>query len=303
MTVTQFDIANDLTDVTDLLTRTLTYDVITNDLVRQHTVRDVDYDPALTLVARDGETLVGFMQAVTRPVTFEGGVPTGALKWWAVHPAYEGKGVATALLEQVESLMRGRVESVIVINTGPGYYQSGLDPRYTRAHVWLLYNGYSHVGATVNLIADLKGRSWDTSEGEVALEMNGVSVRRATEDDQKIARTFMEAKFPGDWPNEVDKCFKNDPISLHIAVSDGKVVGFAGFDTVNIGLPWFGPMGTVKSARGQGIGEILLKRCMADQLKQGHPKSIIPWVGPIPFYNKHTGATVDRIFWTYSKTL
>jgi hypothetical protein len=62
-------------------------------------------------------------------------------------------------------------------------------------------------------------------------------------------------------------------------------------------------MGTAESARRHGIGAVLLKRCLADQLAAGLTSSEIGWVGPHRFYSRAVGARFSRIFWLYRKTL
>ncbi len=60
-------------------------------------------------------------------------------------------------------------------------------------------------------------------------------------------------------------------------------------------------MGTIPAAEGQGLGRILLWRCLRDQKAQGHPTAIIPWVGPIDFYTRYASAQITRIFDRYAK--
>ena len=96
--------------------------------------------------------------------------------------------------------------------------------------------------------------------------------------------------------------FDNTPISLHLAFLDGELGAFSAYDLNNKTMAAFGPMGTKPVFRGKGVGAILLKRCLDDQKKQGHAQSVIPWVGPIPFYARTVNARIDRIFWRYQKT-
>jgi GNAT superfamily N-acetyltransferase len=100
---------------------------------------------------------------------------------------------------------------------------------------------------------------------------------------------------------EVQQAFCNQPISVHIAFREGTphnghVVGFAAYDANNRGTGWFGPMGTEPEYRGQGLGRVLLLRCLGDLHAQGRSWSTIPWVGPVGFYQQHAAAELDRTF-------
>ena len=97
--------------------------------------------------------------------------------------------------------------------------------------------------------------------------------------------------------------FNSDPIAIHVALVAGEVQAFSGHNGNNIGMGWFGPMGTDPSLRGKGIGEVLLKRCLQDMKDWGLKTSIIPWVGPIGFYAHFANAVISRVFWRFEKRL
>ena len=113
---------------------------------------------------------------------------------------------------------------------------------------------------------------------------------------------IVAAHWPA-WRGEVTNALRNDPISLHLALDPEGVLGFAAYDTNNLGMGWFGPMGTVPAAEGQGLGRVLLWRCLRDQKAQGHAAAIIPWVGPIAFYRRYAGARIARRFDRYAKRM
>jgi hypothetical protein len=113
---------------------------------------------------------------------------------------------------------------------------------------------------------------------------------------------WTEKNFKG-WISEVSNSFANDPVSLHIALIEEEIIAFSAYESNNRGTGWFGPMGTSEAARGKGVGGILLLRCMKDLKNLGFEKSIIPWVGPIPFYMHYVNSKVKRVFWRYEKLL
>jgi predicted N-acetyltransferase YhbS len=62
-------------------------------------------------------------------------------------------------------------------------------------------------------------------------------------------------------------------------------------------------MGTAPNAQGQGIGGVLLRRCLGDLRAAGYGEAQIGWVGPVPFYSGAVGAYIDRVFFLYRKEL
>jgi len=290
----------DIETVAALLDTRLVHDHVTAEWVREKTFGDPDYDGDCTLCGIESGRLVGFAQGIVRDVD---GALQGWIKWFAIALDAERRGVATALFERIEGLMRRRgVQKVGIANSPPNYTMPGLDPRYTAAYVFLAGRGYRRVGDAFNMKCDLQAHAWDTSADEERLLAEGIAVRRAERTDLPAAMDHTRTHFPG-WSREVAACFIRSPISLHIALEGGKVVGFAAYDANNLGMGWFGPMGTDPAYRRKGIGKVLLWRCLADQRKQGYREAIIPWVGPLAFYWRHCGAVVSRVFWKMEKEL
>ncbi len=290
----------DVKTVAALLDSRLPLDTVTSDWVREKTFDDPDYDGEMTLCALDGAELVGFAQGIVRDVD---GQTRGWVKWFATAAKHERRGVMTALFDRIEGLMQRRgVKRVGVANSPPNYTWPGLDPRYTAAYVFLEGRAYRRTGMAFNMTCDLTTRDWSTGEDESLLASRGLSVRRARREDLHPVLEHLREHFPH-WAGEVATCFRRDPISLHVAADGPKVVGFAAYDANNLGMAWFGPMGTDPAYRRMGIGKVLLWRCLADQRKQGYRLAIIPWVGPLAFYYRHCGAVVDRMFWQMEREL
>jgi predicted N-acetyltransferase YhbS len=152
------------------------------------------------------------------------------------------------------------------------------------------------------LTVDLTQNDFATAEPEARLTARGITVRRAESGDSQAVLAVVQTHWPI-WHAEVTHALSNDPISLHLALQQGRILGFAAYDTNNLGTGWFGPMGTVPAAEGQGLGRVLLWRCLRDQKAQGHATAVIPWVGPIDFYTRYAGARIARIFDRYAKRI
>ena len=277
----------------------LPYDPLTRELLREKTLGDRDFDPDLTLILEDNGEIVGFGQGLVRP-WYEPGV--GWIKLFAIQPG-RYLDVGPELLRPLEEGLKNKgAEFVQVFDSAPNYLMPGIDPRYTEMLVFFQRAGYTRYDDTSNMDAPLEGASFDTSEREAKLRESGIEVKRADLADRERVLEFVREKFI-QWVPEVDATFENDPVSLHVALVDGRVVAFSAYDANNRGTGWFGPMGTDPSLRGKGVGAVLYLRCLRDIQNQGHKKAIIPWVGPIAFYFRTSGAVVSRVFWQYRKEL
>ena len=150
----------------------------------------------------------------------------------------------------------------------------------------------------MNLIGDLSER-FDTADEEQRLREAGIEVRRATPKDNTLLDAFFEKDFGAGWRLEVSLAMRNDPPALHLALRDDEIIAFSAHSTQNREWGFFGPMGTTPAARGLGLGRVLLWHCLNDMHDAGHPITVIPWVGPIAFYQQWAGCRVERVFWRY----
>jgi predicted N-acetyltransferase YhbS len=221
-----------------------------------------------------------------------------------VDPPSRRKGVGSALLRALEErlVVRGLSE-VTVMDCPQNYFMPGVDFRHTEAYCFLLKHGYQRMHENHNLLCDISADMWPEVPGQIsALAAEGIEIRRARRGDEAPIHEFIGNHWPG-WHDEVDGAYLNAPVSLHIALAEGRTVGFAGYQGNNRSLNWFGPMGTEPQLRGKGIGGILLRLCLLDLARQGWRTAIIPWVGPTRFYARYCGAKLDRCFWAYKKEL
>ncbi len=277
----------------------LPYDPMTENLLSEKLAGDRDFDPELTLVLEEDGKVVGFGQGLVRP-WYEPGL--GWIKLFAIESG-RYLDVGTALLSPLEEGLHARgAKAVQIFDSAPNYLMPGIDPRYTEMLVFFERQGYARYDDTSNMDAPLEHADFDTSARENKLRKIGIEVRRATPEDRDNVQDFVREKFI-QWVPEVDATFENRPVSLHIALVDNRVVAFSAYDANNRGTGWFGPMGTDPSLRGKGVGAVLYLRCLRDLKNQGHKKAIIPWVGPIAFYFRTSGAVVSRVFWQYRKEL
>ena len=123
-----------------------------------------------------------------------------------------------------------------------------------------------------------------------SLRAQGVIVRRAHPFEMTKIRDFIEKYFSVGWADEVAPCYSRQPISLFIAIREGKVVGFAASEATMRGF--FGPTGVMESERGKDIGKALLLACLNGMRETGYAYGIIGGVGPAEFYAKACGAVL-----------
>jgi mycothiol synthase len=284
-------------------------DPISETLLTENIWEDVDFDPSLALVALEGDRVIGFTVGVVRlgaPVTQNIGSENqrkGFVKMIVVHPGGRRIGVGSALLNRLENVLaEAGCASVRLGESAPNYLMPGLDIRYTPAMLFFENHGYTRFGETYNLSVDLSDSRFETVSTEKTLTEGGLTVRRAEVNDTGVIKNFLAIHWPA-WQAEVQACFSNAPISLHLAFDGNALLGFSAYEGNNRGTGWFGPMGTAKEARGRGIGGLLLKRCLADMKSIGFPEAVIPWVGPIGFYSNEVGARISRVFYRYEKQL
>lgn len=269
-------------------------------LVREKTIGARDHDPDLGLAWEEDGRVVGFAQGVIAGEL--DGRTKGAVRIFCVNLAFRRRGIASALFDELETRLKSRGAGVITMLDVPANYLTpGIDFRYTEAYCFLLQRGYTVFRENHNMRCSLDVKAWPDLDDEVAkLADDGLEIRRATPQDRDALVTLLQQEWKG-WIPEVTSALDNQPSGVHICLKAGEVLAFSGFQGNNKSLPFFGPMGTSPRLRGRGVGGILLRLCLRDLARQGWNYAIIPWVGPVAFYNRYCGAWLDRCFWAYKK--
>ncbi len=299
MIIKQFE-EKELDALLELFNVSMPRDRFTKELLIENVIEDMVENPELCLSVYKDDKMVTFAMGVIRHRENE---DVGYIKFICTHPDYRRQGIAKELYSRIEKGIReNNVEKIRLIESWPNYYMPGIDPFYTEAVAFFERLGYVKVGDAANLICDLESQDFDTSDNEEKVRANGIEIRRAEESDFDAMMTWANDNFKA-WRFEINNTFKNDPISLHIALLNGEVIAFSAHESNNPGLGWFGPVGTTEAARGKGVGGILLKRCLHDMKESGYKKAIIPWVANIPFYMHYINSKVNRVFWRYEKKL
>lgn len=257
--------------------------------------------PTVRLVAADPAGMpVGVVFASVR----DDDSTVGHLDLVAVAPPARRQGLARGLVGTAEQVLAGYgVREVRIAGNDPCYAWPGIDVRYTPAVCAATALGYARDGTAWNMTVDLSGPV-DPGGAEVRLPAAGIILRRAGADDVERLATFAREHFTVGWSWEVRESVLRGDGSVagcHIALRAGQLLGFAAYGALRPSL--FGPMGTVPAARGGGIGEALLRRCLRDQRDAGLATAQIGWAGPVAFYSRTVGARIERVFLLYRKQL
>ncbi|MBO6576532.1 MAG: GNAT family N-acetyltransferase [Rhodothermales bacterium] len=254
------------------------FDVLTPALLEEKVWQDPGLEESRTVVAREGEAVLGFAQAVSRPA-FD------VLKSVVVRPEWRRKGIGSRLAHRV---LAGWSREIRVAESAPNYLTPGLDVRDEGSQAFLETLGFREFGRTVNLRVDLGNLP---RAGNVP----GFRLARAQPSDRAAVLELIERIWPA-WRGEVEAALRRSLPGLFLAWTGDAVAAFSAHDANNRGTGWFGPMGTDPDHRGRGLGRELLVRSLLDLRRGGQEQAVIPWVGPIEFYADAVGARVDRRF-------
>ncbi len=284
----------------DLCRRTLPLDTFSLALLRRRIFQEPNDDPAYRLSAWDAGRLAGVMLGSTRE-TSAGRV--GALLLFATDSAYRRRGLASALLAELEGRLRAEgIARLRAGNTAPNYFWPGLDVRYTPAFCLLQRHGFQRVGDAVNMEVDLLARDWDTATEERRLAQDGFTVRRLLPADREAFDPWLGAQWGPTWRWEALATYENRPTSTFVALAEGRICAFASYNA-SCFEHTFGPTGTEPAMQRRGLGRVLFQRCMRDLRDLGHRMCEIGWTGPIAFYARVADAAINRVFWFLEKEL
>lgn len=269
----------------DALARTIAAEVpelrLDSRYLARNLFEDPDAEPALLLAGFKGSRLAGVAASVRRG-------ETAHLKLLVVDPSARRRGLGTRLLaETLERLAQAGVDRVETDGAAPCYLLPGLPVRCSDGRRLLEKSGFEAVEERSSWTVGLQGLDLATENKERALVAGGIAVRRAEATDRDLIFSEVTRLFTREWAVEAAWTVLERTPKVHVALRGGSLVGFAcaGVWAANA----FGPMGTSAAEQGRGVGEVLLKRSLADLRAAGEENALISWVGPLDFYRSKVG--------------
>ncbi|WP_020520684.1 GNAT family N-acetyltransferase [Catelliglobosispora koreensis] len=248
-------------------------------------------DPIAVITRFDGDTLIGAAVASSGHKD----ATAAHLDLLLVDPAHQRQGIATSMLEELETKVTGYAK-IVVRGNAPDYAWPGVDVRYTPAICTLQKLGYVHDTTAWNMSAPLPV---PVAAKDRPLPPD-IVVRRAAKEDLSALLPVVLGEWGQAWVTEIERSVLGAG-GVHLAIRGNEPVAFAAWGGCH--PSYFGPMGTLPSAGGLGLGSILLRRCLDDQAALGLSKAQIGWVGPVPFYSSACGAFIERVFFLFAKPL
>jgi GNAT superfamily N-acetyltransferase len=128
----------------------------------------------------------------------------------------------------------------------------------------------------------------DTKPEIDSLSAIKIHVHRALAAEKNIVVGWTQKQFGDGWSAECELSFSLNPIGCMIAVSEGKLVGFACHDCTC--KNFFGPIGIDPAFRKKGVGRALLKSSLEAMAQAGFAYAIIGDSGATEFFEKCVGA-------------
>lgn len=290
---------DDAPAILDIWQQSTTTDPLTHSLLKEKAWEDPDFRSEWTVLAEHRGQVVAMALAVVRKRSH----PRGHLKLLAVAPFCRRQKIGSLMLRRMEEqLLAHGCATARLDEAAPNYLNPGVDTDNEIALAFFRHHGYREIGVAVHQRVELAARNWSQAACQVQPVDAKIQIRRAEADDLVPVKEWLGQTWPA-WIDEVAQAFRNDPISVHLAFHESAVMGFAAYDANNRGLGWFGPMGTDARFQGHGVGRALLYRCLHDQWQQGYEHAIIPWVGPVDFYQRTCNAVMWRSFRRMEKPL
>ena len=119
---------------------------------------------------------------------------------------------------------------------------------------------------------------------------DGYTIRPVAAHEVSAVAAWVSDTFSAGWADEFRCGAYASPVGVHVAETEGKVVGFSCHDVAAPGL--FGPTGVDAGHRGKGLGLALLFAALDALVAKGYAYAVIGWAGPVSFYERAVGAVV-----------
>lgn len=281
----------DIEDLAGLLARSCPRDHLSAGTLRRILTGDPGARPELLGKVLDGGRMVGAVAGCVRTGDLgnpcaDRGALAGFVKLLVVDPAFRGRGIGRRLLSRLEAaLLALGVRDVFLDGATPYYLRPGLAAENRVGRDFFLARGYEIIEQRRSLVASLADVDPSTGADEERLRLDGFQIRRALAEDTDSLACQVESLFCAEWAVEARLAIAGDGAGLHVALRQGRLAAFAAHGVS--GPEIFGPMGTAPAHRRKGLGSVLLRRALGEQIAVGLDRVVISWIGPEGFYRRH----------------
>jgi GNAT superfamily N-acetyltransferase len=122
-----------------------------------------------------------------------------------------------------------------------------------------------------------------------SLHKTGLAVHQAMASEKYRVIEWVQALFGDGWAAECDVAFSRQPIACTVGVADGRIVGFACYDSTY--RNFLGPIGVDPDYRQKGLGRAILLVTLQAMANAGYAYAIVGGAGPTLFFETCAGAT------------
>jgi len=264
--------------------RALPLDPVDQATFRRKVLLDPNFDPGWLLVADVAGDVVGFSLCLIRRVPLERGDLEPARGWIAalgVDPAWRSRGIGALLLDRSLALFReASRQEVLLAPYTPNYFVPGVDEvHYADGLAFLRQRGFEVVSRPLSMDANLVklDLSW-LPEREARLGRDGVAVRLLLPCEIPALFGLLQTHMPGDWVRHAREVLTDATKGLAgydqftVALHAEEIVGYCQFEGDH-----FGPFGVRDELQGQGIGTVLLARCLQTMRQKGLHNAWVLW--------------------------
>lgn len=279
--------SRDLEGLVALWNRGLPADPISPARLESCVLLDPNYRDDLHLVAREGGRMVGFVLGICGQGVHWPGERAGDRGWilaLAVDPQARGRGVGSALLEEVERRFRalGRCE-LWMASYPTAYLVPGVDEAaYAPGLAFLQRRGYRRAYTALAMDASLWPPRFpeEAAAREAALAGQGIAFHTYSARWLSPFRAFLRAQVPWDWEylalRDLARIQEGTFAAeqLHLAVCGEEAIGYCQYEGEH-----FGPFGVAEGFQNRGIGTVLLARALRSMAGQGAHDAWVLWTG------------------------
>jgi len=272
---------------------------------------DVNYAREATLIAEQNGRTDAFTTVVVRRAMHdpEGNPrPIQEDRGYLKGICYRDEAGGAELLHRACEFLRSKGKTTLrVVEYGGGsYFFPGIDLRYASLLEFMKRHAFEQVRELQDVALDLAANP--PGEGEyqrrqwAKFRSTGLRIADYSSGMLSAARTFAPALGIPTWfePGWDVKWADGQTI---VALDGEKVVGFARYHTDSRAKAagGLGPIGTLESHRGRGVGSCMLDECMRRLKAAGCTTAVADWANT-PFYLKN-GWTVSRRYAVLQKDL